>query len=289
LAIRLIAISAAVAVAVAVAGAGAVAFGAAALGVWPSAHGDMVKIPAGQATLGYVSYTGLYGPMPYSVAGFSIDRFEVTNAQYAKFTAATGHTSAAFADDPEFNHPDQPVTGVLHDDATSFCAWAGKRLPTEVEWEKAARGTDGRIYPWGDDADLTRAHLTGTGPVPVTDHADDISPYGVRGLAGNVSEWVADTRTARAGVCRDNVVLDQQATPEMRALLTELTAANGGVLPEICLPPDQADASIPGEPCAYIKGNSWNGRPHMTVASNRMCDYTNTYAEFVGFRCATDG
>lgn len=281
MAIRLIAVSGALAV--------AVAFGAAAFGFWPFAKGDMVVIPAGQAILGYVYYTGLYGPMPYGVAAFSIDRFEVTNAQYTAFVAATGHASAGFADDPEFNRADQPVTGVQHADARAFCAWAGKRLPTELEWEKAARGTDGQIYPWGDNPDLSRAHLTGEAPVSVQAYADDISPYGVRGMAGNVSEWVADTRIARAGICRDNAVLDRQATPEMRALLADLTAANGGVLPEMCLPPAQADESIPGEPCAYIKGNSWNGRPHMTVASNRMWDFTDTYAEFVGFRCAMDG
>lgn len=272
-----------------VAGAGAAAFGAAALGFWPSDKGDMVQIPAGDATLGYVYYTGLYGPMPYQVSAFLIDRFEVTNAQYTAFVSQTGHAPAAFADDPDFNQSDQPVTGVLHDDARAFCAEVGKRLPTEIEWEKAARGTDGRIYPWGDDSDLSRAHLAGEVPVSVAEFPDDISPYGVRGMAGNVSEWVADTRTARGGVCRDNAVVDRQTTPEMRALLAELTAANGGVLPELCLPPEQADESIPGEPCAYIKGNSWNGRPHMTVASNRMWDYTNTYAEFVGFRCVTDG
>ena len=270
------------------------ASGAACLGIlaWfflPPGDGDMVHIPAGKATLGYVYYTGLYGPMPYEVAGFSIDRFEVTNADYSGFVAATGHDPAAFADDPDFNQPDQPVTGVLHEDALAYCTWAGKRLPIEVEWEKAARGTDGQLYPWGRDPELSRAHLTGEAPVSVAEFKDDISPFGVRGMAGNVSEWVADTRTARAGVCRDNAVLDRKATPEMRALLAGLTAANGGVLPELCIPPTPADQSIPGEPCAYIKGNSWNGRPHMTVASNRMWDYTNTYAEFVGFRCAKDG
>ncbi len=256
---------------------------------WPSAPRGMVAVPAGPAVLGYVYHTGLYGPMPYEVAAFHIDRFEVTNADYAEFASATGHESAAFADDPEFNQPDQPVTGVLHGDARAYCAWAGKRLPTEIEWEKAARGPDGQKYPWGNAPDPSRAHLAGKAPVSVNSYPDDISPYGVRGLAGNVSEWVADTRTARAGVCRDNAVLDRKATPEMRALIAELTAANGGVLPELCIPPDEADQSIPGEPCAYIKGNSWNGRAHMTVASNRMWDYTDTYAEFTGFRCAKDG
>lgn len=245
-------------------------------------------MPKGPAVLGYVYYTGLYGPMPYPVGDFWIDTFEVTNAKYEEFVADTGHAPAAFVDEDDLNQKDQPVTGVLHADAIAYCEWAGKRLPTEIEWEKAARGVDGQLYPWGDDTDLTRAHLTGEAPISVASHKADISPYGVRGMAGNVSEWVSDTRTARAGVCRDNNVTTRDTTPQMRELLAQLTADNGGVLPELCSSPAAMDESIPGEPCAYIKGNSWNGRAHMTVASNRMWDYTNTYAEFVGFRCAKD-
>ncbi len=249
---------------------------------------EMVLVPAGPATLGYVYYTGLLGPMPYQVDEFRIDRFEVTNAKYADFVAATGHAPAAFYDDEDFNKDTQPVTGVLHSDAIAYCAWAGKRLPTEVEWEKAARGTDGRIYPWGDTKNLGLAYISGKTPIDIDKYPEDTSPYGVRGMAGNVSEWVSDTRVARAGVCRDNTQIDRKATPEMRLLFAELTAANGGVLPELCTTPAMIDESIPGEPCAFIKGNSWNGLPHMTVSSNRMWDYTNTYAEFVGFRCAAD-
>lgn len=247
---------------------------------------NMVHIPAGPAVLGYVYYTGLYGPMEYQVDGFWLDRFEVSNAGYTKFVEATGHAPQQFYDDPEFNQPEQAVTGVLHDDAVAFCAWAGKRLPTEVEWEKAARGTDGRLYPWGDDETLELAKLDGDAPGNVDGQPGDISPYGVRNMAGNVAEWVADTRVARAGQCRDSGFDTREATPQMRELLAELAAANGGVLPELCAAPAAQDQSIPGEPCAYIKGNSWDGRPHMTVASNRLWDYTNTYAEFVGFRCA---
>jgi len=248
----------------------------------------MVFVPGGEATLGYVYYTGLYGPMPYQVDGFWIDRFEVTNAEYGEFVKATGHAPAAFVDEDDLNQPDQPVTGVLHEDAIAYCAWKGKRLPAEVEWEKAARGTDGRIYPWGNDNDLSRAHISGEAPVAVTEHEGDISPYGVRGMAGNVSEWVADTREARAGQCRDSHVDTRDATPEMLKLLAQLKADNGGVLPAFCSTPDPLDETVPSEPCAYIKGNNWNGRPHMTVASNRLWDYTNSYAEFVGFRCAKD-
>jgi len=248
----------------------------------------MVRVPAGPAVLGYVYYTGLYGPMPYEVDDFFIDIFEVTNEKYTAFVADTGHEPAAFYDDGEFNLPAQPVTGVQHGDAVAYCAWAGKRLPTEIEWEKAARGENGQEYPWGQATDLILlfGHLTGDAPISVNSHEMDVSPYGVRGMAGNVSEWVSDTRTARAGVCRDNNVIDRKATPEMRRLIAELTAANGGVIPELCVAPDHNNSNVEGEPCAYIKGNSWNGRPHMTVASNRMWDYTNSYAEFVGFRCA---
>jgi len=260
------------------------------LGLAPSAPDGMLKVPEGDAVLGYVYYTGLYGPKPYSVDGFWIDKFEVTNADYQKFTKATGHKPAMFVDEGDLNLPDQPVTGVFHGDAAAYCAWAGKRLPTEVEWEKAARGTDGQIYPWGDDDDLSRAYISGDAPVSVYENAGDISPYGVRGMAGNVSEWVADTRMAKAGRCMDTAGVDMRGeTPEMRIILAELKEMNGGKLPELCLPPEvDPNPHIAGEACAYIKGNSWNGRAHMTVASNRMWDYTNSFAEFVGFRCAKD-
>ncbi len=255
----------------------------------PRAPAGMAFVPGGPAVLGYVYYTGLFGPRPYDVAGFWIDRYEVTNAAYRKFVKATGHAPAAFDDDPVFNADEQPVTGVLYEDATAYCKWAGKRLPTEIEWEKAARGTDGQIYPWGNTEDLSRACISGDAPVSVKAYPRDVSPYGVYDMAGNVSEWVADTQTARAGRCLDDKGPDySKLTPEMRGILEDLKARNGGKLPALCTSPAAADPSVPSEPCAYIKGNSWNGRPHMTVASNRLWDYTNSYAEFVGFRCARD-
>jgi len=262
------------------------ALGAGAYAAFALRDTGMVHVPAGPAVLGYVYYTGLYGPMPYEVGGYWIDRLEVSNADYAAFVEATDHAPQAFSDDPEFNQPAQAVTGVLHADAEAYCAWAGKRLPREVEWEKAARGTDGRLYPWGDEATLEFAKITGDAPDVVDTHPGDLSPYGVRNMAGNVAEWVADTREARAGRCLDTNAAPRDATPEMKQLLAALAAANGGELPALCTVPAAADESIPSEPCAYIKGNSWDGRPHMTVASNRLWDYTNSYAEFVGFRCA---
>ncbi len=262
------------------------ALGAGAYAAFALRNTGMVHVPAGPAVLGYVYYTGLYGPMPYEVGGFWIDRYEVSNANYAAFVSATGHAPQAFFDDESFNQPAQAVSGVLHADAVAYCTWVGKRLPTELEWEKAARGTDGQLYPWGNEATLALAKLEGNAPAAITTHPEDISPYGVRNMAGNVAEWVADTREARAGRCLDTNAAPRNATPEMKQLLAALAAANGGVLPALCTSPAAVDASIPSEPCAYIKGNSWDGRPHMTVASNRLWDYTNSYAEFVGFRCA---
>ena len=269
---------------------GAIALGAGAYAAFPpNASKGMAFVKAGPAVLGYVYYTGLYGPMPYQVGDFWIDTFEVTNADYVEFIAATGHPPAAFAEEDDLNQKDQPVTGVLHEDAIAYCEWAGKRLPTEIEWEKAARGVYGHLYPWGDDDDLSRAYISGKAPISVASHEGDISPYGVRGMAGNVSEWVSDIRVAKGGRCMDSGVDPRKETPEMMLILAELKTMNGGVLPELCLPPEEdPNPLIAGEPCAYIKGNSWNGRDHMTVASNRMWDYTDTYAEFVGFRCAKD-
>jgi formylglycine-generating enzyme required for sulfatase activity len=136
---------------------------------------------------------------------FWIDKLEVTNAQYRQCVEAGAcqapwpceRGEAQSYDDPaKGNHP---VVCVNWNKAQDYAAWVGGRLPTEAEWEKAARGTDGRLYPWGDSPpDCGKANYSGCWEVaaaemlPMGSHPDGASPYGAMDMAGNVFEWVAD-------------------------------------------------------------------------------------------------
>ena len=121
----------------------------------------------------------------------------MTNGQYARFLQETNHPKPTYWEDPAFNQPSQPVVGVSWEDAISYARWAGKRLPSEAEWEKAARGVDGRIYPWGNTWGADCCNSTGAqdgfeGTAPVGSFPSGASPYGAMDMAGNVWEWVAD-------------------------------------------------------------------------------------------------
>ncbi len=89
------------------------------------------------------------------LAAFYIDKYEVTNLLFERFLQETGH-EARYLDRPPYNQPDLPAIVLDWEDAVAYAKWAGKRLPTEAEWEKAARGADARIWPWGDEWDPTR-------------------------------------------------------------------------------------------------------------------------------------
>ena len=136
------------------------------------------------------------------VRSFRMDRYETTNAMYAAFVKATRRAVPhhwANGTSPE-DTADHPVIYVDWHDADAFCRWAGKRLPTEAEWERAARGTDGRRFPWGNDFSTSKANtpqywLTKHEPgntMPAGSFPQGRSPEGLEDMAGNVYEWVAD-------------------------------------------------------------------------------------------------
>ncbi len=160
---------------------------------------EMVLIPAGEFWMGSDESDGgaLYDEKPKHrvyLDAYFIDKYEVTNAQYKRFLKATGRAAPADANNARVNDPAQPVEDVSRFQARAYSHWYGKRLPTEAEWEKAARGTDGRVYPWGDDWDSNRAKTDKNigRTVPVGSYHSHVSPYGIHDMAGNVSEWVAD-------------------------------------------------------------------------------------------------
>jgi formylglycine-generating enzyme required for sulfatase activity len=160
----------------------------------PSRDGAaMVSVPAGEFWMG--SDDGSIDERPLRrvyLDFFRIDTYEVTNAMFRRFIAATGWPAPRSGTD--FNGSEQPVW-VDWNAAAEYCKWAGKRLPTEAEWEKAARGTDGRKYPWGNEWGSNPANYDGSRigkTTPVGSFPSGISPYGSYDMMGNASEWVQD-------------------------------------------------------------------------------------------------
>jgi formylglycine-generating enzyme required for sulfatase activity len=187
----------------------------------------MVDVPAGEVLLGNDLRASRGPAAPDEVPrheifipAVSLSTTAVTNGQYREFVRATGHTAPPHWPDAAMpvaleRHP---VTYVDWLDATAFCRWAGARLPTEAEWEKAARGTDGRLFPWGDE-EPAPPHLLARcdgvalasygcgskhgGASPVGAHPDGASPYGLHDMAGNVWEWVSSVHAPYPYDARD--------------------------------------------------------------------------------------
>ncbi|MGQ0613625.1 MAG: formylglycine-generating enzyme family protein [Planctomycetaceae bacterium] len=155
----------------------------------------MELVPAG---------TFLFGPDCKEVFldTFYIDSTPVTNAEFAKFMRETGYRAGRYMDDPQRNQPDQPVVGISFVDAQQYAKWAGKEIPTEQQWEKAARGTDGRPYPWGNDPPGSSDACYGLdciegAPMPVGKSLRNVSQFGVREMCGNIWHWTS-TRFKKA-------------------------------------------------------------------------------------------
>jgi serine/threonine-protein kinase len=177
----------------------------AALGdTWLSPQDGMtlVYVPAGEFIMGSKDgYTEARPEHRVTLDAFWLDRSEVTNAQYALCVAA-GVCGLPYYQPVQKNtdyhsptHAYHPVIFVNWNDASAYCAWAGRRLPTEAEWEKGARGTDGRVYPWGNtplECTLANSLDCLGGTAPVGGYPEGASPYGALDMSGNVWEWVAD-------------------------------------------------------------------------------------------------
>jgi formylglycine-generating enzyme required for sulfatase activity len=243
---------------------------------------EMVLVPAGEFTMGSPRTDPKSGDdeePQHSVYldAFWIDRTEVTTAQFVEFLNALGeHRGVCGGRDcaetrieDKYSHilrrngryvverdfGDHPITEVSWHGAQAYCAWAGARLPTEAEWEKAARGVDGRTYPWGNESpDCDRAQYgdCGGATVPVGSYPAGASPYAVLDMAGNVWEWVADWYDA---------------------------AYYGSSPSQNPQGPDSGVRKV-------FRGGSWGYPPAFLRASDRARNRP-TYAGFnVGFRCA---
>jgi formylglycine-generating enzyme required for sulfatase activity len=222
------------------------------------AAAPMIAIPAGEFTMGLDSGDDDEKPAhTVFVDAFEIDRFEVTNEQFQAFVEQTGYATDAekagegmtwrtFAQDK----PQHPVVVVSWNDAVAFCEWSGKRLPTEAEWEKAARGTEGFIYPWGNEWALGLANTEEAGHRGTTivgSFPSGASPYGVMDMAGNVSEWTSDWYEAYPG--------------------------------------SSFQSSYFGQQFRVIRGGGWFSDEHLVRTTERSCSCESLHNDDVGFRC----
>jgi serine/threonine-protein kinase len=212
-----------------------------------TSSGDMVLVPEGDFEFGEKKAN-------VHLAGFYIDKTEVSNAAYAAFCSATGRPLPK--DFPQ-DKPNLPAVNVTIYDAHQFATWAGKRLPTAKEWEKAARGEDGRAFPWGNEMDTARANVKGQAVEAVDSHSDGASPYGALNMVGNVWEYVEQLS-----------VPSEQAMENMRIHLN---------------PPPRAD-----EPWYQIRGQSYSEPLAPTVIWDSTTVPARWSSQIIGFRCAKD-
>lgn len=224
----------------------------------------MVFVPEGEFFMG--SHEGARNEQPrhlVQLRAFYIDKYEVTTSRYGQFLAATSRRAPLHwppSSPEEFGN--RPVIGVTWNDADAYCHWAGKRLPTEAEWEKAARGTEGWKFPWGNESATVRhAHFdqccTWHGYSTVTavgNFERGMSPYGAFDMAGNVWEWTADWYSD--GYYRNSPTLN---------------------------PTGPADGNA-----KVVRGGGWLSQPEMMQTTTRSWYTPDSQKDYIGFRCAKD-
>lgn len=241
---------------------------------------SMILVPAGKFKMGTDLKNADAASRPQHVVNlnaYKIDKYLVTNAQYARFVAATGHRPPSDWKGGRIQQGASlfPVTLVNWYDAKAYAKWAGKRLPTEAEWEKAARGTDGRRWPWGNEMDPARlnTYYNVGSASNVTTYTNGVSPYGVYDMAGNVDEWVEDDFMPYEGTDASKEVFQGKVgkvqSDQDRALkLSELVPVNRYY--------------------KVLRGGSWKGDPFATATYHRDYAWSNYASDFYGFRCAAN-
>jgi formylglycine-generating enzyme required for sulfatase activity len=229
-----------------------------------SDEAPMAVIPAGEFWMGVDGMIGLEDERPrhkVRLDAYQMDVYEVTVARYARFLAATNREAPSYWETVKFaEHGDRPVIGVSWDDADTFCQWAGKRLPTEAEWEKAARGTDERHYPWGNQKPTPNLANYALGArfsysqvlMPVGKYDKARSPYGLFDMAGNVWEWTQDWY--------DGAYYEK--SPEKNP-----TGAEQGQF-------------------KVLRGGAWSDLPKYLLTYGRFKLPPTTRNSYIGFRCA---
>lgn len=239
------------------------------------------------------------------MSAYLIDKYPVTNAKYRKFIESGGYKQRDFWSDAGWDYVQQskpldsdgvhsaldgeddcPVVNVSWYEAEAFARYAGKRLPTEAEWEKAARGTDGRIYPWGNEYDKTRLNCAESKiekPTPVTKFPEGISGYGCFDMAGNVWEWTADwfdSQYYRSAPDRDP---QGPAKAEDKPFFGRPEDVGTSIYD---LEPAEAGDSTLSD-CKVLRGGSWNGGGVIHIrCANRDYDEPDYKNDTIGFRCA---
>ncbi|MGA1865579.1 MAG: formylglycine-generating enzyme family protein, partial [bacterium] len=219
---------------------------------------EMAFIPAGSFRMGSDEFSGEGPAHDVYLDAFFIDKYEVTNAQYEIFWKSTGRRPPVNWGKPGFNGSFQPVTGVSWEDASDYAAWAGKRLPTEAEWEKAARGTDSLLYPWGNKWDEGRCRSNSKDPssglARIGSYPEGVSPFGCHDMAGNAWEW-----------CSDWFMTDYYSQTESRN------------------PKGPQDGSW-----HVLRGGGWDSAPDELRASFRQGGCPGGGYRCAGFRCVKD-